>query len=105
VVLDHSRKVKPKNENAHEGRIAAEANGVFKQIAADLGGREDYDGIFYLYRGHKYLTKQLDTADDAKDEEKIRARFAREKWQEDEAEIGALKARWSDPSRKVSPAL
>lgn len=131
VVLDHSRKVKPKNENAHEGRIAAEANGVFKQIAADLGlvwfnlmqrssfgtkrknprpidddvfggqqGREDYDGIFYLYRGHKYLTKQLDTADDAKDEEKIRARFAREKWQEDEAEIGALKARWSDPSRK-----
>lgn len=130
VVLDHSRKVKPKNENAHEGRIAAEANGVFKQIAADLGlvwfnlmqrssfgtkrknprpidsdiyggesGREDYDGVFYLYRGQKYLKAQLATADSVKDEESIRARFAREQWQEDEAEIGALKARFADPSR------
>ncbi|TPM89842.1 DnaB-like helicase C-terminal domain-containing protein [Mesorhizobium sp. B2-1-3A] len=130
VVLDHSRKVKPRNENAHEGRIAAEANGVFKQIASDLGlvwfnlmqrssfgtkrknprpidadiyggesGKEDYDGVFYLYRGHKYLKAQLATADDAKDEDKIRARFAREKWEEDEAEVGALKARFADPSR------
>ena len=130
IVLDHSRKVKPKNENAHEGRIAAEANGVFKQVAADLGlvwfnlmqrssfgtrrknprpidtdiyggesGREDYDGVFYLYRGHKYLKTQLATADDEKEADKIRARFAREQWEEDEAEVGALKARFADPSR------
>jgi replicative DNA helicase len=130
VGLDHSRKVKPKNENAHEGRIAAEANGVFKQIAADLGlvwfnlmqrssfgtkrknprpidsdiyggesGKEDYDGVFYLYRGWKYWKTQLATAESEKDEEKITARFQREKWQEDEAEVGALKARFADASR------
>lgn len=130
VMLDHSRKVKPKNENAHEGRIAAEANGVFKQVARELGlvwfnlmqrssvgtkrrnprpidtdiyggesGREDYDGVFYLYRGFKYWKTQLATADDAKDEEKINARFLREKWEEDEAEVGALKARFADASR------
>lgn len=130
VVLDHSRKVKPVNPNAHEGRIAAEANGVFKQCAADLGlvwfnlmqrsssgtkrknprpmdsdiyggesGREDYDAVFYLYRGFKYWKSQLATADDEKDEGKINARFQREKWLEDEAEVGALKARFADPSR------
>lgn len=130
VCLDHSRKVKPKNESAHEGRIAAEANGVFKQVAADLGlvwfnlmqrssfgtkrknprpidsdiyggesGREDYDGVFYLYRGWKYWKTQLATAGTDKEENEINARFQKEKWQEDEAEVGALKARFADPSR------
>lgn len=130
IVLDHSRKVKPKNENAHEGRIAAETNGVFKQVASDLGlvwfnlmqrssfgtkrknprpidsdiyggesGREDYDGVFYLYRAHKYLKAQLATAESEKAEAEIRARYAKEKWEDDHAEVGALKARFADPSR------
>lgn len=131
VVLDHSRKVKPRNENAHEGRIAAEMNGMFKQAARDLGlawfnlmqrsgagvkrknprpidsdifggemGREDYDAVFYLYRGWKYWKKQLATAEDAKDEDRINARFQREKWEEDEAELGVLKWRFGDPNQK-----
>ena len=131
IVLDHARKVKPANPNAHEGRIAADINGVFKQCASELGlvwfnlmqrstagtkrknprpidsdifggemGREDYDGVFYLYRGFKYWKNQLATADDEKDENKIDARFQREKWLEDEAEVGALKARFADPSKR-----
>lgn len=131
VVLDHSRKVKPMNEKAHEGRIAADMNGVFKQAAGDHGwvwfnlmqrsgsgvkrknprpidsdifggemGREDFDAVFYLYRGWKYWQSQLSTADDAKDEERINARFQREKWEADQAELGVLKWRFGDPNRR-----
>lgn len=131
VVLDHSRKVKPLNDKAHEGRIAADMNGVFKQAAADHGwvwfnlmqratagtkrknprpidedifggtmGREDYDAIFYLYRGWKYWQSQLATADDAKDEERINARFQRDKWEADHAELGVLKWRFGDANRR-----
>lgn len=131
VVLDHSRKVKPTNDRAHEGRIAADMNGVFKQAAGDMGlvwfnlmqrsgsgvkrknprpidsdifggemGREDYDAVFYLYRGWKYWKSQLATADDAKDEERINARFGREKWTEDQAELGVLKWRFGDPNTR-----
>lgn len=131
VMVDHSRKVKARNENTHEGRIAAEINGVFKQAAADLDlvwfnlmqrggvgvkrknprpidsdifggemGKEDYDAVFYLYRGWKYWQNQLATAEDAKDEDKINARFSREKWQEDEAELGVLKWRFGNPSQR-----
>ncbi|MGN8022284.1 replicative DNA helicase [Phyllobacterium sp. 22229] len=130
VCLDHVRKIKPKRENDHEGRIAAEANGVCKDLADEFqlvwfnlnqrntfgmrrknprpiasdvfGGEqgiEDYDGFLYLYRAHKYWKMQLATADDEKDAERVDARFQREKWQEDEAEIGAMKVRFGDPSR------
>lgn len=131
VVLDHSRKVKPRREGDHEGRIAAEANGAFKLLASDLGlvwfnlmqrssfgtkrknprpidsdiyggesGREDYDGIFYLYRGWKYRSSQLATAGSDREEAEINARFVKEKWEPDQAEVGALKARWADPSTR-----
>ncbi len=129
IVLDHARKVKPKNERDHEGRIAAEVNGVCKDIASDhdavwlslnqrsssgakrknprpidadlFGGemaREDYDGIFYLYRAWKYRKSQLATAADEREEKEIEARFTRERWEEDHAELGALKVRFGDPS-------
>lgn len=131
VVLDHSRKVKPTDPKAHEGRIAADMNGVFKQAAAEMGlvwfnlmqrsgagvkrknprpidqdifggemGREDYDAVFYLYRGWKYWQSQLATADDSRDEERINARFQREKWEADLAELGVLKWRFGDASRR-----
>lgn len=129
IVLDHVRKVKPRNERDHEGRISAEVNGACKDIAsehdavwlslnqrssagakrknprpidADLFGgemaREDYDGMFYLYRAWKYRTAQLATAADEREEKDIEARFAREKWEPDQAELGALKVRFGDPS-------
>lgn len=129
IVLDHVRKVKPKNERDHEGRIAAEVNGVCKDIASDhdavwlslnqrstsgtkrknprpidadiYGGemaREDYDGVFYLYRAWKYRSSQLATAADEKEEREVEARFLRDKWEEDHAELGALKVRFGDPS-------
>jgi replicative DNA helicase len=129
IVLDHVRKVKPKSDRDHEGRISAEVNGVCKDIAAEhdavwlslnqrsstgakrknprpidadiYGGemaREDYDGIFYLYRAWKYRKTQLATAADEREEREVEARFAREKWEEDHAELGALKVRWGDPS-------
>lgn len=131
VVLDHVRKVKPRRDNDHEGRIAAEVNAVCKDVAgahecvwlnlnqrnsfgmrrknprpvgADVFGGEqgveDYDGIFYLYRASKYWKAQLATADDAKDEDRINARFIREKWEDDQAEIGVLKSRFGDPTRR-----
>jgi replicative DNA helicase len=131
VVLDHSRKVKPNDPKAHEGRIAADMNGIFKEAASSMGlvwfnlmqrsgsgvkrknprpidsdifggemGREDYDAVFYLYRGWKYWQSQLATADDAKDEERINARFQREKWEADQAELGVLKWRYGDPNRR-----
>lgn len=129
IVLDHVRKVKPKNERDHEGRISAEVNGVCKDLASDhdavwlnlnqrssagakrknprpidadiFGGemaREDYDGIFYLYRAWKYRKTQLATAADEREEKDIESRFSREKWEEDHAELGALKVRFGDPS-------
>lgn len=129
IVLDHTRKVKPKNERDHEGRIAAEINGVCKDIAsehgavwlnlnqrsssgtkrknprpidADLFGgemaREDYDGVFYLYRPWKYRASQLATADDEKQEREVEKRFST--WEADQAELGALKVRWGDPSQR-----
>lgn len=134
IVLDHVRKVKPRNERDHEGRVAAEVNGVCKDIAsefdavwlnlnqrssagakrknprpidADLFGgemaREDYDGMFYLYRAWKYRKAQIAIASDEKEEREIEARFARERWEEDQAELGALKVRFGDPSvrRKI----
>lgn len=131
IVLDHVRKVKPKNDRDHEGRISAEVNGVCKDVAsefdavwlnlnqrssagakrknprpidADLFGgemaREDYDGMFYLYRPWKYRKAQLAIASDEKEEREIEARFAREKWEEDQAELGALKVRFGDPSHR-----
>ena len=129
IVLDHVRKVKPKSERDHEGRVAAEINGVCKDVAsennavwlslnqrssagvkrknprpidADLFGgemaREDYDGMLYLYRPWKYRKAQLAIADDEREEREIEARFARGGWQEDQAEVGALKVRFGDPS-------
>jgi len=129
IVLDHTRKVKPKSDRDHEGRVAAEVNGVCKDVAsehdavwlslnqrssagakrknprpidADLFGgemaREDYDGIFYLYRAWKYRKAQLATAADEREEREVEARFSRGKWEEDHAELGALKVRFGDPS-------
>jgi replicative DNA helicase len=129
IVLDHVRKVKPKNERDHEGRVAAEINGVCKDVAsehdavwlslnqrssagakrknprpidADLYGgemaREDYDGMFYLYRAWKYRTAQLATAADEREEREVETRFTRGKWEEDHAELGTLKVRYGDPS-------
>lgn len=129
IVLDHVRKVLPRNERDHEGRISAEVNGACKDVAAEYdavwlslnqrssagakrknprpidadlyGGemaREDYDGMFYLYRAWKYRTAQLATAADEREEKDIEARFAREKWEPDQAELGALKVRFGDPS-------
>lgn len=131
IVLDHTRKVKPKSDRDHEGRVAAEINGVCKDVAsehdavwlslnqrssagakrknprpidADLFGgemaREDYDGIFYLYRAWKYRATQLATAADEREERDVEARFNRGKWEEDHAELGALKVRFGDPSVK-----
>lgn len=128
IVLDHVRKVKPKSDRDHEGRIAAEVNGVCKDIASDhdavwlnlnqrsssgakrknprpidadiYGGemaREDYDGVFYLYRAWKYRATQLAIAADDREERDVESRFAREKWEEDQAELGALKVRFGDP--------
>lgn len=131
VVVDHARKVCPRDPKAHEGRIAAEINGVFKHFAdannvvwlnlmqrsasgakrrnprpidTDIfggeQGREDYDAVFYLYRAWKYWQNQIKTSEDAKDEERINARFNREKWTEDQAEIGVLKWRYGDPNKR-----
>lgn len=131
IVLDHVRKVKPKSDRDHEGRVAAEINGVCKDVAsehdavwlslnqrssagakrknprpidADLYGgemaREDYDGMFYLYRAWKYRTAQLATAADEREEREVEARFNRGKWEEDHAELGTLKVRYGDPSVK-----
>lgn len=131
VLVDHSRKVCPRDPKAHEGRIAAEINGVCKQAAAEMGlvwlnlmqrsatgakrrnprpidtdifggeqGREDFDAVFYLYRAWKYWQNQIATADDAKDEDRINARFNREKWKEDHAELGALKMRFGDATKR-----
>lgn len=131
VVVDHARKVCPRDPKAHEGRIAAEINGVFKHFADANGlvwlnlmqrsasgakrrnprpvdtdifggeqGREDYDAVFYLYRAWKYWQNQIKTSEDAKDEERINARFNREKWTEDQAEIGVLKWRFGDPNKR-----
>ncbi|MFU0503632.1 DnaB-like helicase C-terminal domain-containing protein [Pseudaminobacter sp. NGMCC 1.201702] len=131
VILDHSRKVCPRDPRAHEGRIAADINGVCKQAAEDMGvvwlnlmqrstsgakrpnprpidsdifggeqGREDYDAIFYLYRAWKYWQNQLATAGEDKDIDRINARFNREKWTEDQAEIGVLKWRFGDPNKR-----
>lgn len=130
VVVDHARKVCPRDPKAHEGRIAAEINGVFKHFADANGlvwlnlmqrsasgakrrnprpvdtdifggeqGREDYDAVFYLYRAWKYWQNQIKTAEDAREEEKINSRFNREKWTEDQAEIGVLKWRFGDPNK------
>lgn len=131
VVVDHARKVCPRDPKAHEGRIAAEINGVFKHFADEHGlvwlnlmqrsatgakrrnprpidtdifggeqGREDYDAVFYLYRAWKYWQNQIKTSEDAKDEDRINARFNREKWTEDQAEIGVLKWRFGDPNKR-----
>lgn len=131
VVVDHARKVCPRDPRAHEGRIAAEINGVFKHFADANGlvwlnlmqrsasgakrrnprpidtdifggeqGREDYDAVFYLYRAWKYWQNQLKTSEDTKDEDRINARFNREKWTEDQAEIGVLKWRFGDPNKR-----
>ncbi|QAZ45938.1 DnaB-like helicase N-terminal domain-containing protein [Mesorhizobium sp. Pch-S] len=131
VVVDHARKVCPRDPKAHEGRIAAEINGVFKHFADEHGlvwlnlmqrsasgakrrnprpidtdifggeqGREDYDAVFYLYRAWKYWQNQIKTSEDDKDEDRINARFNREKWTEDQAEIGVLKWRFGDPNKR-----
>lgn len=131
VVVDHARKVCPRDPKAHEGRIAAEINGVFKHFADANGlvwlnlmqrsasgakrrnprpidtdifggeqGREDYDAVFYLYRAWKYWQNQIKTSEDAKDEDRINARFNREKWTEDQAELGVLKWRFGDPNKR-----
>ncbi|MFC5385170.1 DnaB-like helicase N-terminal domain-containing protein [Aquamicrobium segne] len=131
VIVDHARKVCPRDPRAHEGRIAADINGVFKHFADENGlvwlnlmqrsasgakrrnprpidsdifggeqGREDYDAVFYLYRAWKYWQNQISTADDARDEERINARFHREKWTEEQAELGVLKWRFGSPNQK-----
>ncbi|MBA3576206.1 MAG: helicase DnaB [Sphingomonas sp.] len=129
ITLDHVRKVKPRSDRDHEGRIAGEINGVCKELAGEHGAawlslnqrssagakrknprpidsdlyggeqaREDYDGMFYLYRPWKYWQAQLATADDERQERDVDARFTRGNWTEDQAEIGALKVRFGNPT-------
>ncbi len=80
-----------------------------RPIPHDLYGgetaRQPFDGIFYLYRGDVHRKRQLDTAHDEREAEKIRTRFRTQFGEEIDgiAEIGALKVRFGNPNlrRKV----
>lgn len=127
VMLDHTRKVTPKDPRAHEGRIASEVNGWAKAMAGELeavwlnivqrstaglsrdnprpvsrdlyGGeqsKEDFDGIFYVYRPDKYKEDQIRIASTDKAREAIEDRFRG--W-EGLAEIGAIKVRYGSNTR------
>ena len=79
-----------------------------RPIAADLfGGQvamQPFDAIAYLYRAEHHMQSQLDIAQDARESEKIRARFQQQFGEtENMAEIGALKVRFGSKGirRKV----
>lgn len=78
-----------------------------RPIPQDLFGgetaRQPFDSIFFLYRGEIHMKRQLDTAQDEREADKIRARFRTQFGDEMEgiAEIGALKVRFgSDRIRR-----
>lgn len=77
-----------------------------RPIAADLYGgeaaRQPFDTIFYLYRAELHMDRQLDTARDAAEADKIRARFLQSFGGkvEGRAELGCLKLRFGNPRVK-----
>lgn len=77
-----------------------------RPIAADLYGgeaaRQPFDAIFYLYRAELHMGRQVDTARDDNDADKIRARFRQTFGGEIEgnAELGCLKLRFGNPNTK-----
>lgn len=64
--------------------------------------RQPFDAIFYLYRADIHMQKQLDTAADEKEQDKIRLRFFKQFGDpiEDMAEIGAIKVRFGNPFQR-----
>lgn len=77
-----------------------------RPIAADLYGgeaaRQPFDTIFYLYRAELHMNRQLDTARDDHEADKIRVRFMQTFGGpvEGRAELGCLKLRFGDPRQK-----
>jgi len=77
-----------------------------RPIAADLFGgeaaRQPFDAIFYLYRAEAHMDNQLDTAEDDRESEKIRARFHQTYSKpfdvpiEGTGELGCIKLRFGD---------
>jgi replicative DNA helicase len=81
-----------------------------RPIAADLYGgeaaRQPFDAIFYLYRAETHMNNQLDTAEDDREADKIRARFNQSYSKpfevpiEGTGELGCLKLRFGDKTVK-----
>lgn len=77
-----------------------------RPIKSDLFGGEvavqPFDAIFYLYRAEAHMHKQIETAMDDKEADKIRARFRQQFGGEveDMAEIGAIKVRFGKATIK-----
>jgi replicative DNA helicase len=125
IVLDHTRRVVPKDPKAHEGRIAAEVTSGCKTLAGELdvcwlnlnqrnsaglkrlNPRPNSDDIF----GGEMAVQDYDTLlylyrpdkykrrqlDIAKDAREIEEIEKRFHGWEDQAEIGAIKVRFGDP--------
>ena len=79
-----------------------------RPVPGDLYGgeaaRQAFDAVAYLYRAEEYMRRQLDTADDEKQADRIRARFAKTFPEayglEDTAEVGTLKVRFGKVGQK-----
>ena len=74
-----------------------------RPISSDLyggeGAKQDYDAILYLYRMEKYKEERVAIASGDADWKKINRVFPEDC--KGKAEIGLLKARFGDPSRKA----
>lgn len=130
IVVDHIKAVTPEDRRADPGTQASQKNRLFKwaaeetgsawlvlnqrntsgvnrpnprPIASDLfggeGARQDYDAIFYLYRFKKFADERRDIAV-GKDHAAIDAIFPPDAVADDLAELGVIKSRFGNPSRK-----
>jgi replicative DNA helicase len=132
IIVDHIRAIKPEgpaDEGTKALLIAQKLKSTFKKrnaagliiqqrsgsgmkrdnprpIADDLYGgeaaRQPFDTIFYLYRAEMHMNRQIATAKDAQEQDRIRSRFRHAFGEELEgkAEIGAIKARFSNPNTR-----
>lgn len=132
IIVDHIRAIKPEgqaDEGTKALLIAQKLKSTFKKrnaagliiqqrsgsgmkrdnprpIADDLYGgeaaRQPFDTIFYLYRAEMHMNRQLATAKDSQEGDRIRSRFRHAFGEELEgkAEIGAIKARFSNPNTR-----
>ncbi|NTG00082.1 helicase DnaB [Agrobacterium rhizogenes] len=81
-----------------------------RPISADLYGgeaaRQPFDAIFYLYRAEAHMSEQLNTAEDDRESDKIRARFYQTYTKpfdvpiEGTGELGCIKLRFGDKTVK-----